>query len=78
MEPVLIIKALILGASAVVVTRPPLWGLAAYGAEGVQTVMETLQSELARNMIMVGAVTPRQLRPDMLRPPLKAAVAKSR
>ena len=73
-----ILKALILGASAVVVTRPPLWGLAAYGAEGVQTVMETLQSELARNMIMVGAVTPRQLRPDMLRPPLKAAVAKSR
>ncbi len=73
-----ILKALILGASAVVVTRPPLWGLAAYGAEGVQAVIEMLQSELARNMIMIGAVTPRQLQPDMLRPPLKAAASKSR
>ena len=73
-----ILKALVLGASAVVVTRPPLWGLAAYGADGVQAVMELLQSELARNMSMIGAVTPRQLQPDMLRPPLKAAASQSR
>ncbi len=73
-----ILKALILGATAVVVTRPPLWGLAAYGADGVQAVMELLQSELARNMIMIGAATPQALRPDMLRPLLKATASKPR
>ncbi len=73
-----ILKALILGANAVVVTRPPLWGLAAYGADGVQAVMELLQSELARNMIMIGAATPQALQPDMLRPRLTATASKPR
>jgi 4-hydroxymandelate oxidase len=49
-----ILKALALGASAVLVARPPVWGLAAYGAEGVQAVMEMLQTELARAMAMCG------------------------
>ena len=51
-----ILKALALGASAVLVTRPVLWGLAAYGAPGVQHVLESLQSELARDMAMCGKV----------------------
>jgi 4-hydroxymandelate oxidase len=62
-----VLKALILGARAVLVTRPPLWGLAAYGAEGVQAVMEMLQTELARNMIMIGAAGTVDLHPNMLR-----------
>ena len=62
-----ILKALILGAQAVLITRPPLWGLAVYGAAGVQSVMEMLQTELARNMIMIGAVTPKDLRLDMIK-----------
>ena len=62
-----ILKALVLGAQAVMVTRPPLWGLAAYGAEGVQAVMEMLQSELARNMTMIGARTPKMLTRGMIR-----------
>lgn len=49
-----ILKALALGARAVLLGRPPLWGLAAYGAEGVQAVLEMLQSELARNMALCG------------------------
>jgi isopentenyl diphosphate isomerase/L-lactate dehydrogenase-like FMN-dependent dehydrogenase len=49
-----VLKALALGASAVLVTRPVAWGLAAYGAEGVQSVMEMLQTELARYMAMTG------------------------
>ena len=49
-----ILKALALGARAVLVARPPVWGLAAYGAEGVQAVMEMLQTELARSMAMCG------------------------
>ena len=36
------------------VARPPMWGLAAYGAEGVQTVLELFQTELARNMASSG------------------------
>jgi isopentenyl diphosphate isomerase/L-lactate dehydrogenase-like FMN-dependent dehydrogenase len=49
-----ILKALALGARAVLVGRPVLWGLAAYGARGVQQVMEQLQTELARDMAMCG------------------------
>ena len=49
-----VLAALALGARAVLVTRPVLWGLTAYGAEGVQTVMEMLQSETARDMALCG------------------------
>jgi isopentenyl diphosphate isomerase/L-lactate dehydrogenase-like FMN-dependent dehydrogenase len=42
-----ILKALALGAKAVLVGRPILYGLAAYGADGVRAVLEMLQSELA-------------------------------
>jgi isopentenyl diphosphate isomerase/L-lactate dehydrogenase-like FMN-dependent dehydrogenase len=51
-----IIKAIALGAKAVLLGRPPLWGLAAYGAEGVQHVIQLLQHELAREMSMCGKV----------------------
>jgi isopentenyl diphosphate isomerase/L-lactate dehydrogenase-like FMN-dependent dehydrogenase len=49
-----IVKALALGAKAVLVTRPALWGLAAYGADGVQGVIELLQSEMASAMAGCG------------------------
>jgi len=52
-----VIKALALGAKAVMLGRPPMWGLAAYGADGVQLVLKMLQMELARTMINVGMVT---------------------
>ncbi len=52
-----VLKGLALGATAVMVARPPMWGLAAYGAEGVQTVVELLQTELARNMAASGRPT---------------------
>ena len=45
-----IMKALALGARAVLVGRPVMWGLAAYGADGVQAVLEMLQTELGRVM----------------------------
>ena len=43
-------KALALGAHAVLIGRPVMWGLAAYGADGVQAVLEMLQTELGRVM----------------------------
>ena len=52
-----ILKALALGAKAVMVGRPAVWGLGAYGAAGVQRVMELLQTELARAMGLAGCAT---------------------
>jgi 4-hydroxymandelate oxidase len=52
-----ILKALAFGATAVLIGRPVLWGLAAYGADGVQGVVETLQTDLARFMGMCGLLT---------------------
>ncbi len=49
-----ILKALAIGAKAVCVGRPPLWGLGAYGEPGVAKVLELLQSELALAMGLAG------------------------
>ena len=49
-----IVKALAVGAKGVLIGRPVMWGLAAYGADGVQGVVEMLQTELARYMCMCG------------------------
>lgn len=49
-----VMKALALGADAVLLGRPALWGLAAYGERGVQNVVELIQSEFARDMAMCG------------------------
>lgn len=62
-----IVKALALGAQAVLVGRPVMWGLAAYGAEGVQGVIEMLQTELARYMAMCGKSRVDMLRRDVVR-----------
>jgi 4-hydroxymandelate oxidase len=49
-----VFKALALGATAVGVGRPYLWGLASYGQRGVVQVMKILQAELAADMGMAG------------------------
>ena len=49
-----VMKALALGAHGVMLGRPVLWGLAAYGDKGVQSVVELIQSEFARDMAMCG------------------------
>jgi 4-hydroxymandelate oxidase len=62
-----IAKALALGAQGVLVARPVIWGLAAYGAEGVRGVLELLQSDLARNMGALGASSLQRLTREMVR-----------
>jgi 4-hydroxymandelate oxidase len=52
-----VLKGLALGARAILLGRPPMWGLAAYGAEGVGTLLKLLQTELGRDMAMCGKVT---------------------
>lgn len=49
-----VLMALALGARGVMIGRPVMWGLAGYGAAGVQRVLEMLQTELARDMAMCG------------------------
>ena len=49
-----ILKGLALGARAVMVARPIMWGLAAYGAPGVERALYLLINELARNMAAAG------------------------
>ena len=49
-----VLMALALGARGVMIGRPVMWGLAGYGAIGVQKVLEMLQTELARDMAMCG------------------------
>jgi len=51
-----IFKALALGASAVGIGRPYIWGLAAFGQEGVEVVLDILRREL--QMVMRQAGTP--------------------
>ena len=52
-----VLKALAIGAKAVLVGRPPLFGLGAFGQPGVQKVLELLQSELALAMGLAGRPT---------------------
>jgi isopentenyl diphosphate isomerase/L-lactate dehydrogenase-like FMN-dependent dehydrogenase len=49
-----VFKALALGAGAVCVGRPYLWGLAAFGQEGVEAVLALLRAELETIMKQMG------------------------
>ena len=62
-----IAKALVLGAHGVLIGRPVMWGLAAYGADGVQAVIELLQSDAARNMGALGAPNLKSLSRSLVR-----------
>ena len=70
-----ILKALAFGAKGVLIGRPIMWGLAAYGADGVQGVVEMLQTELGRYMCMCGRPSLASIDSSVLRvhaPPLPA------
>ncbi len=54
-------KALALGATAVFVGRPTLYGLAVGGQQGAAAVLKILADELVRSMILLGATTVRDL-----------------
>ena len=56
-----VFKALALGASAVGVGRPYVWGLAAFGQQGVERVLEILDNELRLAMIGCGTTSVRDI-----------------
>ncbi len=60
--------ALSLGATAVLVGRPIIWGLATYGASGVRHVIEILRTELEMAMALLGASQISQLGTDLINP----------
>jgi 4-hydroxymandelate oxidase len=61
-----VVKALALGASAVAIGRPVLWGLAADGEAGVSRVLEMLRAELAQALVLCGCRNQRELTRDLL------------
>src|SRR5438132_379578 len=56
-----VLKALALGARAVLVGRPILWGLALGGADGVRAVLQHLQMELDTAIALAGRATVKEI-----------------
>ena len=50
-----IVKALAIGADAVAIGRPYIWGLGAFGQAGVETVLDILKRELEIVMMQIAA-----------------------
>ena len=61
-----VVKALALGARAVLVGRPPLWGLAVNGESGAGRVLELLRDELDGAMAMCGCPSTAQITRDLV------------
>jgi len=57
------VKALALGATAVPIGRPIMWGLAAAGEQGARNVLEILRSELDHTLALLGVERPAELGP---------------
>ncbi len=62
-----IVKALAMGARAVGIGRPYLWGLGAFGEPGVERVLDILQRELRAVMMQMGAPSLKDLVPAMVK-----------
>jgi 4-hydroxymandelate oxidase len=69
-----IVKALALGARAVLVARPVVWGLALDGADGVQAVLDHLRGELVRTMALCGVARLDGITGDLLADATRADV----
>jgi 4-hydroxymandelate oxidase len=61
------VKALAIGAQAVGIGRPYLWGLGAFGQEGVERVLEIVRTETRAAMQQCGARSVKELNPSFVR-----------
>lgn len=61
-----VLRALALGATAVQIGRPVLWGLAVAGQDGVQRVLEVLADDLDRSMALAGCASLDDITADLL------------
>jgi 4-hydroxymandelate oxidase len=62
-----IVKALAIGARAVCIGRPYLWGLGAFGQAGVERVLEILRAEVRASLQQLGAPSLERLSPALVR-----------
>ena len=62
-----VIKAVALGAHAVAIGRPALWGLAVDGETGVGQVLEMLRAEIARALMLCGCASLREVGRELVR-----------
>jgi isopentenyl diphosphate isomerase/L-lactate dehydrogenase-like FMN-dependent dehydrogenase len=62
-----VVKALALGAKAVCIGRPYLWGLGSFGQAGVERVLGILRFETRNAMQQLGAPSLKDITPDMVR-----------
>ncbi|MBO0714018.1 MAG: alpha-hydroxy-acid oxidizing protein [Acidimicrobiales bacterium] len=62
-----VLKALSLGARAVLVGRPWVYALGAAGEQGVSAVLELLRDSMERNMALLGCRAVKELGPDYVR-----------
>jgi isopentenyl diphosphate isomerase/L-lactate dehydrogenase-like FMN-dependent dehydrogenase len=63
-----VIKALALGARAVMIGRPVMYGLAASGEEGVVRIFDLLRQELVTDLILSGVSDITSLPPGLVVP----------
>ena len=70
-----VFKALALGANAVAIGRPVLYGLCLGGWMGVQSVYERLQAELKRDMMIAGIGSVQEFQSGFVMPAAGAAAA---
>jgi L-lactate dehydrogenase (cytochrome)/(S)-mandelate dehydrogenase len=63
-----VVKALCLGARAVCIGRPFLYGLATQGPPGVRAVFRILHDEIERTLTLMGVGSLDELGPDWLAP----------
>jgi len=63
-----VLKAIALGARAVLVGRPILWGLTVAGQEGVLSVLEILRRELDEAMLLCGSTNLKEINRSLLSP----------
>jgi 4-hydroxymandelate oxidase len=61
-----VVKALALGATAVAVGRPAVWGLAVAGEEGVAAVLDLLRNELGNALALCGCGSPASAGRDLV------------
>jgi 4-hydroxymandelate oxidase len=61
-----VVRALALGARAVLIGRPVLWALANQGEEGVTRMLTSLIDDIGRCLRMCGAASVTELGPDVL------------
>ncbi|MEO8209179.1 MAG: alpha-hydroxy-acid oxidizing protein, partial [bacterium] len=61
-----VLKAIALGAKAVLIGRPVIWGLAIDGERGVTSVLEILRKELDLAMALCGCDSIKKINKDLI------------